>query len=52
MCDLCDGTQIIHVVLMPGVVKAEPCPNCNKALRKQRYAELKRVLKEGAAIEN
>lgn len=39
MCELCHGTQIIHTVIMPGVVTTHPCPNCNKALKQKRTTE-------------
>ncbi len=47
MCNLCHGTHIIHTAVMPGVVVAEPCPNCNEALKEKRHEEFKQLLLNG-----
>ncbi len=28
MCNLCNGTKIIHTEIMAGVMAVAPCPNC------------------------
>lgn len=38
MCQLCGGTQVVYQT-NGAIMQVMPCPNCNKAFRKEKERE-------------
>lgn len=45
MCELCDGTKVVHNEIMAGVMVTGPCPNCTEHIHNHYEHELENVIK-------
>lgn len=44
MCELCNGTKVVHNEIMMGVVVVAPCPNCTNYIHEHYEEQLAEVL--------
>ncbi|VDG31461.1 hypothetical protein [Lactobacillus plantarum] [Lactiplantibacillus mudanjiangensis] len=43
MCELCNGTRVVHTEIMTGVINVTPCPNCTNVVHQHYEQEFNNI---------